>query len=96
MKILKEVDDHPDETKTQKANRLQIPLSTLATIVKKKEEIEANSMRAGPSSTKRSRAQGGQFQDMEKALFAWFQQNRADQIPISGPMLQEKALDFAR
>lgn len=96
MKIIQEVENNPNETKTDIAKRLKIPLSTLATIVGKKQEIVTTFMRAGPSGVKRSRAQDGQFADLEQALFSWLKLKQAQCFPISGPMLQEKALDFAK
>lgn len=33
---------------------------------------------------------------MEEALLTWFKHQRANNVPISGPVLQQKANDFAR
>ena len=47
-------------------------------------------------STKHSRQQEGRYVDLEKALFTWFQQNRAAALPISGDMLKAKVIDLAK
>ena len=36
------------------------------------------------------------YEDVEKATYLWFQQERAQGTPISGPYLCEKALQFHR
>lgn len=35
------------------------------------------------------------FPDVDKAVFAWFCEQRANKVPMSGKILQQKALDFA-
>ncbi|KAH8028509.1 hypothetical protein HPB51_017635 [Rhipicephalus microplus] len=35
------------------------------------------------------------FPDMDKVVFAWFCEQRANKVPLSGRILQQKALDFA-
>ncbi|KAH8040920.1 hypothetical protein HPB51_013090 [Rhipicephalus microplus] len=35
------------------------------------------------------------FPDVDKAVFAWFCEQRANKVPLSGRILQQKALDFA-
>ena len=32
---------------------------------------------------------------MDKTVYEWFQQKRAQNIPLSGPLIQEKALETA-
>jgi len=38
----------------------------------------------------------GEFPALEKALFTWFSEKRASHTVITGPLLQQKALEFAR
>ena len=45
------------------------------------------------SDTKRSR--GGKNVEIDSALLEWFRKARSKNIPISGPILQEKALQIA-
>ncbi|KAH8026709.1 hypothetical protein HPB51_024208 [Rhipicephalus microplus] len=35
------------------------------------------------------------FPNVDKALFAWFCEQRANKVPLSGRILQQKALNFA-
>lgn len=44
--------------------------------------------------TKRAKRTG--HEDINQALLVWFKHHRSNKIPISGPILQEKANDFAR
>ena len=34
--------------------------------------------------------------DLDKAVLSWFNEMRAQNIPISGPMICHKAIDFAK
>uniref|UniRef100_UPI00358DE128 tigger transposable element derived 5-like n=1 Tax=Myxine glutinosa TaxID=7769 RepID=UPI00358DE128 len=42
----------------------------------------------------RKRVRLGRYEQMEEALLLWFQQIRMENVPISGPMLQDKALQI--
>ncbi|KAH6925210.1 hypothetical protein HPB50_001654 [Hyalomma asiaticum] len=37
----------------------------------------------------------GAFPDVDKAVFAWFCEQRTNKVPLSGRTPQQKALDFA-
>lgn len=67
--------------------------STISTIWKNKNKIKAlfdnNSLKI-----KRSRA--SEHKVIEEALLTWFKHQRVNNVPISGPILQQKANDFAR
>lgn len=41
------------------------------------------------------RARGPQHEEIDKALLDWFRKARSKNIPITGPMLQEKATRIA-
>ena len=58
-------------------------------------EIEESARGFGVSSNKRTRIQGGKYELLEDCLLQWFQQHRAEGIPISGPVLCEKANELA-
>ena len=38
----------------------------------------------------------GGYDDVDQAVFKWFNSKRSQQIPIDWPMLKEKAIDFAK
>ncbi|GBN52936.1 Tigger transposable element-derived protein 4 [Araneus ventricosus] len=45
---------------------------------------------------KKLRVQSGKFADVEKVLLQWFNQCRSVKIPISGPLLMEKAQEISK
>lgn len=67
--------------------------STLSTILKSKDAI--TSALSSGTSTKRKKLTQGAHEDLEKALFKWFLDMRAKKMPISGSVLQQKALNYA-
>ena len=73
------------------AAAFNIPPSTLSTWKKNKEKIFAQ-FNAGLL-TKRSKPE--KFEDVNKAVHKWLLVMRSENIPISGTILKEKALEFA-
>ncbi|XP_049275472.1 tigger transposable element-derived protein 4-like [Rhipicephalus sanguineus] len=65
--------------------------STISTILKNKDKI----ISADANSTDRKCLRRAIYSDMEEALLKWFVDARAQNIPISGPMMLAKAKDFA-
>lgn len=78
------------EKKIKVANQFSISLSTLTSILKKKDSLLSTS-----SQSKRMRCREGGFPQLEHCLLEWFMQSRAQNVPISGPLLQDKAKSFA-
>ncbi|XP_066139197.1 tigger transposable element-derived protein 4-like isoform X2 [Euwallacea fornicatus] len=75
------------------AKEYEIPQSTLSTIIKNKSSIlqfgaEINDQ----ASFKRNRPR----KTVNTALVKWFEAGRKQNLPISGPVLQQKALNFAQ
>ncbi|XP_040075177.2 tigger transposable element-derived protein 6-like [Ixodes scapularis] len=81
------------EKKSEVAASFKIARSTLSTILKNKPAILQKSRDRPNADGKRIRAPA--FDRVEKALYAWFLDIRARNLPVSGPMLQQKAKDFA-
>jgi hypothetical protein len=71
-----------------------IASSTLSTIQKNKEKIITT--REENVQQKKKRLRTSNKEDLDSALLKWFQQQRNANIPISGPILQEKATQFGR
>lgn len=67
--------------------------STISTISKNRSKIKENYESSGNSERKRHRS--GKNAQLDDALKEWFQTARQRDIPISGPILQEKAINFA-
>uniref|UniRef100_A0A1E1XKZ6 Putative tick transposon n=1 Tax=Amblyomma sculptum TaxID=1581419 RepID=A0A1E1XKZ6_AMBSC len=81
------------EKKKDIAARFSIPASTLSTILSAEHSIR-NAVESGTSS-KKKRLKTSTYADVDKAVFTWFLDTRARNVPISGAILQQKAKDFA-
>ncbi|XP_040063746.2 tigger transposable element-derived protein 4-like [Ixodes scapularis] len=81
------------EKKTEVAASFKIARSTLGTILKNKPAILQKARDRPNADGKRIWAPA--FDRVEKALYAWFLDIQARNLPVSGPMLQQKAKDFA-
>uniref|UniRef100_A0A6B0V6J3 Putative tigger transposase n=1 Tax=Ixodes ricinus TaxID=34613 RepID=A0A6B0V6J3_IXORI len=80
-------------SKTKLAEKHQVPISTLCTILKNQARIiEAYSK---THSAKRSRIRFPIYPDVEAALITWLQNATAAHLPIDGTILREKANDLA-
>lgn len=67
-----------------------ISASTLRTILHKRKEIVLTQ-----EGCSRKKQRSGKYEELEAVLKRWFIQARTSNIPISGPILQEKALQVA-
>lgn len=72
------------------AERFGISCSTLTSILKKKDILLA-----APSCSKWKRRKPSEYPKLEECLLKWFSQCRQTNVPISGPILKEKAKMFA-
>ncbi|XP_064468534.1 tigger transposable element-derived protein 6-like [Ornithodoros turicata] len=80
------------EKKKDVALGFGIAQSSLSTILKEKEKIMSSVERG--SSSQRKKVKRPSYEEIEKALFAWFMDVRARNVPVSGAMLIQKAKDF--
>lgn len=87
-KLIEKVEE--GEKKSDVAKEFKIPLSTLSTIIKHKEKINAVQT-AGV----RKRTTKGEFPRLEESLVIWLRQCRGQKVSISGNLLKEKAKEFA-
>lgn len=74
------------------AKEFGIAKSTVATFLKNKNQI-CSSTQSGDRKRKRDRA--AQNADLDECVAKWFKQSRDKKIPLSGPLLQAKAEQFA-
>lgn len=81
------------ESNNETAKECGVSHSTISTIWKDRDKIKALFEN---NSLKIKRSKTSEHQVMEKALLTWFKHQRANNVPISGPILQHKANDFAR
>ncbi|XP_022086316.1 tigger transposable element-derived protein 4-like [Acanthaster planci] len=72
-----------------------IPHSSLATITKNKDKVmeQFENQAVSPA---RKRMRTAAYPDVEEALSMWFKAARTQNIPVSGPILQEKAWSLAK
>lgn len=90
-KIINYVNENPLMKKIDIAKKFEIPSSTLATILKSKERFsEESGFRANSKRLKLC-----EYTDVEKCLLTWLKQCRDKNVAIGGPILQEKAQQFA-
>ena len=75
------------------ANSLGMSASTLRTIVSNRKTIEENAVLGAG---RRKKVRLGKYDNLEHILLQWFQQARASQININGPIIQEKAREIAK
>jgi len=74
------------------ANAFGIPSSTLSTILKNKSKILTN-FKLQPS---RKKIKLAEFPYLDSSLFKWYVHCRDSNLPVSGPILKEKANIFAK
>ncbi|XP_054719284.1 tigger transposable element-derived protein 6-like [Uloborus diversus] len=91
-RLIEEV-EKGSKKKNQIAKEFGIPSSTLSTILKNKEAILEKCV---DGFEKRKRIRVSEFQDMEKCLMIWITQCRAQNIPLNGNLIKEKAEAFAK
>ncbi len=81
--------------KTLVARRYNLTPSTLSTFLKNREKLfKKHESQCFHSERKRMRTTP--FPDVEEMLFRWFRQKIGQGLPISGPILQKQADNFAR
>ncbi|GBM44548.1 hypothetical protein AVEN_250532-1 [Araneus ventricosus] len=91
MCILKKVNENQHLKRVDLAKELGLPVSTLNTLIYKRQIIEESHHQSGSSARKKLRVHIRKFADVEKVFLQWFNQCRSVKIPISGPLLMENA-----
>ena len=77
------------------AKRYGVPPNTLSYWVKNKSDIFAK-YESGQYGAKRQKLLSGKYDNIDKAVYKWFVNARERNVPISGQIIREKALDFAK
>ena len=79
------------------AEKYGVPRNTISTwlLPENKEKIKS-AFHFGEVGTKRKNIRVGQNENLEKALSDWFKRMRMNNLPISGIILKEKAISYAR
>lgn len=94
LKILKAFDNRSaSDSLKSVAKSLDLPPSTLQTIVKTRAKIEESAVN---SSSARKKIKSAKYENVEKILVEWITQARHANIALSGPIIIEKAVEVAR
>jgi len=81
--------------KGEVAKKYGISLSTLSTILKDRESI-LKQLQTSVFDPSRKRMRKAQFKDVDTPAYKWFQDVRSRNVPLTGPLIREKALEFAK
>jgi len=81
------------EKRSDVGKRFGFSQSTIATIWKCKAKLLRAETEGGRS---RKRIRKPKFENLDQAVFAWYCQQRSNNVPISGPVLKTEADKFAR
>lgn len=68
--------------------------SSVSTILKSKNKLLQNAEKMCFTSKKRKAIMAGEFPKVEKRLYSWFLTQRHSHIPMTGPILKQKAKDL--
>uniref|UniRef100_A0A023FNB6 Putative tigger transposase n=1 Tax=Amblyomma cajennense TaxID=34607 RepID=A0A023FNB6_AMBCJ len=78
-------------TKSAQARAWDLPLTTVCGIWNAREKLKSGSL----SNMQRCRLRGSAFPEVEEALVLWLKKARSENLPVTGPLLAEKADVFA-
>ena len=82
-------------TNTYIAKKYGVPLNTLTYWVKNKIDI-ITKYESGQYGAKRQKLSSGKYDNIDTAVYKWFINARERNVPISGQIIREKALDYAK
>lgn len=75
------------------ATKYEVAVNTISDWVRNKDKIVKDYLSGGQSSSMKYK-RPSRHERVDKALFAWFVQARSNNVPLSGPILLEKANHF--
>ena len=79
-------------TNKEASEKFGIQKNTISTWMKNKEKL---SKELEQSSSEEKKLRGCNYEQVDQAVFKWFSLQRSQNVPIDGPMLKEKGLQFA-
>ncbi|KAM3915651.1 tigger transposable element-derived protein 4-like [Leptodactylus fuscus] len=95
VEIIRELEGNSSLRQTDLANRYNMPLTTVNTIVRNKKHILEQSEKLGKMSGKLSKFRKAKHEELENILMKWINQARAAGINIDGSVVREKANTLA-
>ncbi|XP_053947890.1 tigger transposable element-derived protein 4-like [Anastrepha ludens] len=93
FKLIKEVE--MGARKKDVAVKYAIPANTVSTILKNKQTV-ITAIESGGASGSSKRLKKPTYVNVDKAVLEWFKSARTRNLPISGGLLKEKALEFSQ
>lgn len=96
MKILKYFDKKSENyKKSQIAEELDIPISTLSTILKNRRDTEDKCKNLSSRALRRKKNKMGKFTELENILVDWIYSMNSQNIQTNGPAIKKRALEIA-
>ena len=80
-------------TNKEASEKFGVPKNTISTWMKNKNKL-FEGLEQSSSDAKKMR--GCDYEQVDKAVFKWFSLQRSQNVLIDGPILKEKALQFAK
>ena len=80
-------------TNKEASEKFGVPKNTISTWMKNKDKL-FQGLEQSSSDAKKMR--GYNYEQVDKAVFKWFSLQRSQNVPIDGPILKEKALQFEK
>ena len=77
------------------AKKYGVPKSTVSTQLANKDKILA-AYESGEINPKRQKMKRAENEDLDKAVYTWFHNTRANNVPVSGVVLKETSLQFSK
>ena len=82
-------------SKKSVAKKYGVPKRAISTWHANKDNILA-AYESGEINPKRQKMKRAENEDLDKAVYTWFHNTRANNVPVSGVVLKEKVLQFAK
>jgi hypothetical protein len=92
--LVQEAGKKPKPTQKELGIKFGIGKTTVSDILKRKSEYMRLFVENTTSQGKRHDS-GSKYSELNDLVFKWFKQARAKNSPLSGPIIQEKAMEFA-
>ena len=80
-------------TNKEAPEKFGVPKNTISTWMKNKDELFEGLEQSSSDAKKIRRCD---YEQVDKAIFKWFSLQRSQNVQIDGPILKEKALQFAK
>ena len=80
-------------TNKEASGMFAVPKNTISTWMKNKDKLFEGLEQSSSDAKNMRRCD---YEQVDKAVFKWFSFQRSQNVPIDGPILKEKALQFAK